>query len=388
MKKKLTRFFTLILCLSLLIGCGTRKTPSSDNDTETTEAASNSVSDVKTIIDGYGDPVEVPAEIKSIVATMWPVPSVVFAVTGRTDVIKTMAVGSMEAYDISMFKVLGPGLENVPTNCLDSSNDITFEELAKVEPNVVLCNQAVYDELGEQIRAIGAVPVRFKFGEFSDVHELIRIIGELFDCEERAQKLIDYQKSILDYLESKTAEQPIESEKPSVLYMTRGGDGEYQVVCPKHLGCKYITLAGGRTVTEELAEEGTTAKVGIEQILAWNPDVILLSNFDDFTPADFTEGEFANEWSKVNAVKNHRVYKTPIGIYRWDTQNIEAPLMVEWLAKVLNPEIYTEFDIEENLTSFYKDFFDYQLTEKDLDMILSKSANIYLNLEDPIYGKK
>ena len=49
---------------------------------------------------------------------------------------------------------------------------------------------------GEQMRAIGAVPVKMKFGEFTDVQELIRIVGEIFDCEDRATELIDFQKEI------------------------------------------------------------------------------------------------------------------------------------------------------------------------------------------------
>ena len=85
-----------------------------------TEVTTQEQAATKTITDAYGEEVEIPAEVKSIAATMWPIPSVIFTVTGSGDAIKTMAEGSMEAYNISMFKVLCPGLENVPTNCLDS----------------------------------------------------------------------------------------------------------------------------------------------------------------------------------------------------------------------------------------------------------------------------
>ena len=90
----------------------------------------------------------------------------------------------------------------------------------------------------------------------------------------------------------------------------------------------------------------------------------------------------------VNAVKNNRVYKTPIGIYRWDTQNIEAPIMVEWLAKIINPEVYTEYEVQEVLRDFYKTYFDYELSQADLDLILNAEANIYLDFNDAIYAKK
>lgn len=361
--------------------------PGAETAVQETETAAKAEG-TKIIIDGYGEEVEVPETIDSIVATMWPVPSVIYTVTGSSDSIKTMAEGSMEAYLISMFQVLSPGLEDLPTNCLDSATNITFEELAKVHPDVVLCNQAVADELGDQIRAIQAVPVRFKFGEFEDVQELIRIIGELFDCQERADELIAFQKDTLSYLEAKKADHPAQENKPKVLYLVRGADSDgYQVVCPKHLNSKEIDLAGGVNAAAELTEEGTTARVSMEQIMAWNPDIILLSNFDDFTPEDFCKDEHEAEWQNVNAVKNNRVYKTPIGMYRWDTQCVEAPLMVKWMGKIINPEVYTEYDFQEDLKDFYATYMGYTLTEDDLEMILSSKANIYLDLNDEIYGK-
>lgn len=343
----------------------------------------------KMITDGYGETVEVASEINSIAATMWPIPSVVFTVTGSSDAIKTMSEGSMEAYQISMFQVLSPGLETLPTNCLNSGTNITFEELAKVNPDVVLCNQAVEEEVGEQIRAIGAVPVKIKFGEFEDVQELIRIIGELFDCEDRAAELIEFQRETLSYLEEKRAEHPEEETKPTVLYITRRQENDqYEVVCPKHLGAKMVDIAGGKIVTENLADQGTTAIVGMEQIMAWNPDIILLSNFDDFTPENFFEGNFESQWKTVNAVKNNCVYKTPIGLYRWDTQCVEAPLMAEWTAKVINPDIYTEYDFMEEVQNFYSKYMNYELTEDDMNMILNAEENVFLDLSDEMYAKK
>ena len=79
---------------------------SAAQETETETALQEQAAATKTITDAYGEEVEIPAEVKSIVATMWPIPSVIFTVTGSGDAIKTMAQGSMEAYNISMFKVL------------------------------------------------------------------------------------------------------------------------------------------------------------------------------------------------------------------------------------------------------------------------------------------
>lgn len=351
-----------------------------------TESAADNAAAMRIVTDAYGEQVEVPAQIDSIVATNWPYPALIYAVTGRTDMIKTMAEGSMEAYNISMFKVLAPGLEDLPTDCLDSGTDINFEELAKTEPDVVLCYKSVEEEIGEQIRAINAVPVNTKFGKFEDVQESIRLIGELFDCQDKAEKLVTFHKDTLAYLEGKREDQPTAEEKPVVLYITRENDGEYQVVCPTHLGANMVDLAGGRNATEEFVDLGSTT-VSMEQILAWNPDIVLLSNFDDFTPEQFVDGTMGEEWSRVNAVKNQKVYKTPIGIYRWDTLGVETPLTVEWMAKVINPEVYREYDFQDELKDFYETYIDYTLTDSDLNLILNNSVNIYLDLNDDVYGK-
>lgn len=376
-KKGLLILTAGVLCLSVW-GCSG---PASESE-ESSEPRGT-----KVIVDASGQEVEVPDEIRSIAATNWSYPALIYAVTGRTDMIQTMAPGSMEAYLDSMFQVMNPGLENLPTDCLDNGASINFEELAKVKPDVILCYESVEQEVGEQIRAIGAVPVIIKFGSFEDVQESIRIIGELFGCKDRAERLIAYHKQVLSYLDQKTADLPAVSERPSVLYLARRTGGEYQVICPSHLGEKMVLLAGGRMATEELTNVGTTANVSMEQIAAWNPDVIFLSNFDSLTPADFTEGNLEPEWSLVSAVQNNRVYKTPMGIYRWDTLGAETPLAVLWMAKVLHPSVYTEYDFQDELRFFYADEMGYALSDADTALILNSSVNLYLNFDDAIYQK-
>ena len=117
------------------------------------------------------------------------------------------------------------------------------------------------------------------------------------------------------------------------------------------------------------------------------PPAVELRNYGT-PPENFFEGNFESEWKAVNAVKNNRVYKTPIGLYRWDTQCVEAPLMGEWLAKVINPEVYTEYDFQEELRNFYSKYMNYELTDEDMAMILHTDENVYLDLNDEIYAKK
>lgn len=388
MKKTLSMLLALILTLSMLSACGSGNTaqttaPETTAQTEQTvpetEQAQAAAGDTKFVTDAYGNQVEIPAKVDRLVETSYaPLSSLIYVVTGRSDVMAAMSQTAADGYDISMWKVIEPDLKpNVASIIKD--NAINFEELAKYQPQVVLCNKSVYDANAEQLKAIGTVPVMIKFGNFEDVQEVIRIVGEIFDCQDRAASLIAYQQGILSYFDQKADQLP--AEKTKALYLNRSnGDGTYKVFTGKHLASKMLAAAGFRNVAQDL-EESTIVSVDMEQILAWDPDVIFLSNFDSFTPASFTDGSQGEFWKQISAVKNEKIYKTPVGMYRWDTFCVETPLMVKWLGQVGNPDIFTEYNLEDDIRDFYATYMNYTLTEEDLAKILNKDVNIYLKQE-------
>lgn len=404
MKKQLAILSAAILCIGILSGCG--NTASKGNETTNTavsetlrtqeqntrtqeqntqtqetqakepESPAGKTGDKKVVTDAYGNQVTIPADVHTIVETGYaPISSLVYVVTGRSDVVAAMSKTAAEGYKISMWSVLEPDLR-IPEAALLNDSAINFEELAKYEPQVILCNKSVYESNSEQLEAVGVTPVMIKFGEFEDVQEVIRIVGEIFDCQDRAKSLIAYQQDILDYFEQKQDELP--KERLNALYLNAPvEDGTYRVFTGKHLASEMLKMAGYNNVAEDL-QESTIVSVSMEQILAWNPDVIFLSNFNDFTPEEFVNGDFGQEWMNIEAVKNQKIYKTPVGMYRWDTFCVETPLMVKWLGQVENQEVFHEYDIREDIRNFYGTYMDYELSDEEMDRILNTELNIYL----------
>lgn len=114
----------------------------------------------------------------------------------------------------------------------------------------------------------------------------------------------------------------------------------------------------------------------MEEIYQTNPDMILLSNFDSFVPDDIYDNRIpGQDWSSLKAVKNRRVYKVPMGIYRWDAPGVETPLMMKWIASLLQPEIFKDIHVREDTKAFFSDFMKYNLTEDDLSVIFADDAN-------------
>ena len=113
----------------------------------------------------------------------------------------------------------------------------------------------------------------------------------------------------------------------------------------------YIDLAGGQNVASEL---GMFVEVGPEQILEWDPEVILLNGFEKkLSPKDVYDNPL---FADLAAVKNRRVYKMPLGGYRWDPPNQESPLTWLWLSMVLHPERF-DWDLPGRIDANYKTMY-------------------------------
>ena len=88
-------------------------------------------------------------------------------------------------------------------------------------------------------------------------------------------------------------------------------------------------------------------------------------------PSDLLENkQDGRDWSVINAVKNHQVYKIPIGAYRWDPAGVETPLMVKWAAKIQYPDIFADMDIKEEVKEFFELVYQYELTDEQVSEIL------------------
>ena len=111
-----------------------------------------------------------------------------------------------------------------------------------------------------------------------------------------------------------------------------------------------------------------------EQIYSWNPEIIYITNFTPVQPEDFYNNTIpGQDWSQVEAVKNKQVYKIPLGIYRWFPPSGDAPLMLKWLANHNQPDLF-DYDMNNEIKSYYKDFYGYEVTDEDVEQILHPSS--------------
>lgn len=331
-------------------------------------------SETKIVTDLVGNQVQMKANVEKIAVVPIPWATIVYAVDGSGQKIVGMHPSAMKAYQSNILKSMAPEMSNINSTFVDNNFNINYEEVAKIKPDVVV----IWDyqpEIGKKLAELGIPAVAIKYGTLEDVQKGIKLVGEIINQQARAEQLIQYHQATNSYLKSKESGLA-DKHKPRVLYLK---DEQLQVAVGDSVNRIMIETAGGINVANE--GSGQWAKVTMEQVMAWNPEVIVISNFSNVLPEDLYVNKFSGQdWSKIDAVKNKRVYKAPMGIYRWDAPCVETPLMMKWLGKVLQPEAFTDYDMRGELKSFYQTFFNYKLSDGELDQILNSKQNPALQL--------
>ena len=330
----------------------------------------------KTVTDLTGKKVTIKDNPSRIAIVPIPWASLAYLVDGDSSKIIGMNPSSKEAYDISILKDLAPNMKKVNTAFVDSDFNINYEELALLKPDIVVVWDFQNDAI-EKLAKLKIPAVAIKYGTLENVQEGIKLLGDILNKQEKAQKLINYHKDTNKYFASKT-EKLANTKRKKILYLK---DSQLTVASGKSVNNIMIDMAGGENVAKDITTGGSWSKVTMEQIIKWNPDIIILSNFDKILPEDIYSNKFeGQDWSKINAVKNKKVFKAPIGIYRWDAPSAETPLMIKWIAKVAAPEIFNDYDIRKDIKDFYLEFFNYKLSDEQLNFILNSKVNKGLNL--------
>ena len=357
-------FLTFLLVVFLLAGCSNEKETSTGAEHITSQESENVASESWTIKDTTGEDVEVKKNIERIAIVPIPWTSIVYAIDGSSERIVGMHPTAKTSYDECILKNLAPVLGNVSTEFVGKDFTINMEESGKLNLDAMIVWDYQEKEI-EQLKGLGIPAIALKYGTLDDLQNGMLVIGKLLGKEEKAEKLVAYHKEAIDYFNSKKSELK-NVKKPRVLYLR---DDELKVAGGGAVNTEFIEMAGGENVAKEL--NGQWVNVTMEQIMAWNPEIIIMSNFSKFKPEDIINNTIeGQDWSNIDAVKNNRVLKAPMGLYRWDAPCAETPLMIKWLAKELQPTVFGDIDLENEIKLFYADFLNYELSEDEVDKIL------------------
>lgn len=341
---------------------------------ETTEATQEA--ETRVVVDSTGASIEVPAHPKHIVVSPTVLTNMIFFMMGTADTQLAITPAALTGYENSIMKDLAPDFgDKVNTTMINKDLTVNLEELAGSEADLVLYWDSQADEAA-QVNKMG-IPAFCVHSakDMATLKELVAMLGDVLNCPEQADEILAWYDEAEARMHAKDDEvsKLTDDQKPKVLQMNTMDNLK---IFYKGVNRTFIEQVGGRAIdlTGASAESSTPT---MEEIYAFNPDILLLSNWDDYTPEDLYGNRIeGQDWSGVNAVINHRVYKVPLGLYRWTPPNCtEKPLYWYYLASLIQPEIFSDIDLRQEVSDFFVRFFDYQLTDAQIDSILHTELN-------------
>ena len=358
------RWIALFLILALMVaGCAKAEVPENQ--------------DTHIVVDHAGFEVEVPNEVNRIaVCTILPLPSVLAVFFDSAEKIVAMAPGSYSAAENSLLGQLYPEMLEAETAFIEGGS-LNVEELMKLAPDVVFYSTAEA-EVGEQLRNAGfcAVAVSVNKWEYDAIETLnnwISLLSEIFPENDRRQMVANYSESIYNLVQERISNL---SEREDVLFLYKYSDTAIMTSGAKFFGQWWAEAIGTRNVGQEMTTDNSVT-VNMEQVYEWNPSLIFITNFTTAYPEDLYGNTIGNyDWSPVDAVKNQRVYKMPLGMYRSYTPGVDTPMTLLWLAKTAYPHAFSDIDIILETRKYYKEVFDIDLTESQAASIFAPPAEV------------
>ncbi len=162
---------------------------------------------------------------------------------------------------------------------------------------------------------------------------------------ERAEKITAFLDAQLENAQTLLKDT---AERPSVLFL--GGSSPLSVAPAAMIQTSLIEAGGGINAVSGVEGTGSFIEVNIEQIVAWNPDVIWFPAYSDYTAEDLINDP---AWSSINASKNQKVFEFPSLLEPWDQPTAAVALGVDYALYSLHPDLYDMDSLMQDVNEFY-----------------------------------
>jgi iron complex transport system substrate-binding protein len=243
-------------------------------------------------------------------------------------------------------------------------NTANVEAVLALKPDLILDIGTVTDtyvSLADRVQEQTGIPYALLDGRFEATAASYRLLGELLGRREEAETLARYTEQTVATIKGRTAAVP--QERRARIYFARGPRG-------------LETGLGGSITVETIeflaqnvagATRGGLGNVSIEQVLVWNPEVIVTID-RDFAAKVYDDPA----WSTIAAVKARRVHLAPKLPFGWVDfpPSVNRLIGLWWLAKILYPDLFPE-DLNTLTREFYDKFYHVHVTDQQIARVLA-----------------
>jgi iron complex transport system substrate-binding protein len=312
-----------------------------------------------TLTDQAGNTVEIDQPVRRVISTYGPATAIVYSVDAESRLASASYLGARDELGAAAMERIDPRFQDLIGDDNFSQDDFNLEEAANLDPDLIITSARTswldtVSELGVPFFLYDAeTPERLK--------EAVLLTGQLFgpNSTAQAEAWVNYYDWVYASILEQTQDLP-EEERPRVLFT---GTAPTRVASGDMYQTSLIEIAGGISASAELT--GYWNDVNLEQIAAWDPDVIIVPPYGGATVGAITENP---DWQILDAVQAGRVFQMPKLVVPWDTPSPDSVLGIIWLAQRLFPDVVT-LDCAEQAQYFYYTYYDYPISADEIDTI-------------------
>ncbi|MEP9380614.1 iron ABC transporter substrate-binding protein [Aquabacter sp. CN5-332] len=317
----------------------------------------------RTVTDSAGRQVEIPDKVSRVFAAGPPASVLVYMVAPET------MIGWVRPPSAQEKPFLLPQVRDLPElgRLTGRGDTLNLERLIAAKPDLVIDFGTInetYKSLADRVQAQTGIPYLLIDGRFENTPAALRLVAGILGVTARGETLAQAAEAIFAQVDRTLASVP--ADKRPRVYLARGTEG-LETGSRGSINTEIIERAGAVNVAEGLREKGGIVTVSPEQVIAWAPDTIITL---DRAFRDSVAQRPA--WAPVPAVARGRVFLAPNLPYGF----IDAPPSVNrlvglsWLLHTFYPEVASGA-LKDEVRAFYKLFYQVDLSDADLDRLLS-----------------
>ncbi|MFA5536847.1 MAG: ABC transporter substrate-binding protein [Bacillota bacterium] len=366
-KKSLRVLISISLAFILLVGCGQQAANIKDNNSQQLQEPKATTRVLK---DMSGREVEIPVEVKKVFST---------SSTGSA-LIYTLAPEKLAGWNSELRENEKPFIalqyQNLPDlgRWKGTSYTGNNEELLKAAPDLIISVGDVsegYISEANEIQTQLGIPVLMVDGSLQKTGAAYRFLGEVMGEADRAEKLAAYCDKTLEAITS-NLQSLADTEKVAVYY-GQGVEG-LETEISGTVNSEAFDISGAKNVAVPETAGIRRMQVSLEQILKWDPEVIIISTDGDKSHSVYNSILKEKGWSEVRAVKNKEVYEIPGDPYDWINRppSVVRFIGVQWLSSLLYPDVIKS-DLQADIKEFYSLFYRYEISDSEVEVLLQNS---------------
>lgn len=366
-RQLLALFICLVMSVSLLTGYSETKAATEEPTQSAEQDATQETAETREITDMAGRKVTVPAaeNIESVFSA-GPVAAIFLYMVAPDKLLGW----NYELNDVEKSIILDK-YQDLPN--FGMGDAVNYEAVIAANPTIAINSGKINDTMVSDCDALSeslGIPVVAVDNELNNSAEAFRFMGELLGVEDHAEELAQYAEQVFTDI---NALSDIPEEKKVSVYFGNGEDSlETAPRGSQH--AQILDAINAVNVADLELGDGSRVQISAEQLLAWDPDVIVVNGEPkaDKSGNSAAEDILSNpDYASLKAVEDQKVYGTPNAPFSWVDRPAGPNRLIgmRWFSALIYPE-YIKCDINEEIHKFFDLFYHVDLSDEQLENVL------------------